>query len=66
MPDSILVPKIVSSPEFLEGLSRLGVKALNPPSGFASGVRIIRDIERTKSILTLEQGSIPKWNRLKI
>lgn len=45
MPDSILVPKLISSPDFFEGLNRLGVEALNPPSGFASGIRIIRDIE---------------------
>lgn len=50
MPDFLYVPQLISSPELFEGLRRLGVKALNPPSGFASGVRIVRDIEDQKNV----------------
>jgi tetratricopeptide (TPR) repeat protein len=45
MPDAVYVPQLISSPELFEGLVKLGIKPLNPPSGFASGIRIIRDIE---------------------
>ncbi|HOV79678.1 MAG TPA: hypothetical protein PK728_06175 [Bacillota bacterium] len=45
LPDFLYVPQLISSPELFAGLKRLGVEALNPPSGFASGMRIVRDIE---------------------
>jgi tetratricopeptide (TPR) repeat protein len=45
IPGAVFVPKLISSAGLLAGLDKLGVQPLNPPSGFASGVRIIRDIE---------------------
>jgi tetratricopeptide (TPR) repeat protein len=45
MPDAVYVPQLISSPELFAGLVKLGIKPLNPPSGFASGIRIVRDIE---------------------
>lgn len=46
MPESVMIPKLISSPELLDGLTRLEIKPLHPPSGFASGVRIVRDLEQ--------------------
>lgn len=45
MPDSIFIPQMISTEELFSGLSSLGINPLNPPSGFASGIRVIRDIE---------------------
>jgi tetratricopeptide (TPR) repeat protein len=45
MPGYLWVPKTIATPEFFEGLEVLGVIADNPPSGFASGIRIISSIE---------------------
>lgn len=45
MPDSLLIPKNISSHGLYRGVEKLGIKPLNPPSGFASGIRILRDIE---------------------
>ncbi len=45
MPDSIFVPQMISTEGLFSGLSNLNINPLNPPSGFASGIRVIRDIE---------------------
>lgn len=45
MPDFIFIPQMIASEDLLSGLNTLNVKSLNPPSGFASGIRVIRDIE---------------------
>ncbi|MBA1337005.1 MAG: hypothetical protein HPY66_3441 [Firmicutes bacterium] len=45
MPDFIFIPQMITSDDLLFGLNRLYVNPLHPPSGFASGIRIIRDIE---------------------
>jgi len=45
MPDSIFIPQMIATEGLLSGLNTLNVHSLNPPSGFASGIRIIRDIE---------------------
>ncbi|MEW6173847.1 MAG: hypothetical protein AB1510_12435 [Bacillota bacterium] len=45
MPDAVYIPQRISSPGLFEGLIKLGVEPLNPPSGFASGIRIVRDLE---------------------
>lgn len=45
MPDFLWVPKNIATPELFKGLEVLGVIADNPPSGFASGIRIIPSIE---------------------
>jgi hypothetical protein len=45
IPDSIFIPQMIATQDLLSGLNTLNVETLNPPSGFASGIRIIRDIE---------------------
>ncbi|MDD2422279.1 MAG: hypothetical protein PHU78_09120, partial [Heliobacteriaceae bacterium] len=45
MPESLSIPKNISSPGLYSGVEKLGIRALNPPSGFASGIRILKDIE---------------------
>lgn len=47
MPENIWVPKTVdqAAPGLFAGLATLGVEPAFPPSGFASGVRVIRDLE---------------------
>ncbi|NLW47161.1 MAG: hypothetical protein GXY86_07475 [Firmicutes bacterium] len=45
MPGFLWVPKTIAISEFFKGLEVLGVIADNPPSGFASGIRIIPSIE---------------------
>lgn len=45
MPVSIFIPQMIASKALLSGLNALNVNSLNPPSGFASGIRVIRDIE---------------------
>lgn len=45
MPDFIFIPQMIATEDLLSGLSTLDVKAMTPPSGFASGIRIIKDIE---------------------
>ncbi|MEW5920950.1 MAG: hypothetical protein AB1796_08410 [Bacillota bacterium] len=45
LPQSLSVPKRISSPELLEGLRMLGVETFHPSSGFASGIRILKDLE---------------------
>lgn len=45
MPDNIFIPQTISTEELFSGLRSLGINPLNPPSGFASGIRVIRDIE---------------------
>lgn len=45
MPDFIFIPQMIATNDLLSGLNTLGVKTMTPPSGFASGIRIIKDIE---------------------
>jgi tetratricopeptide (TPR) repeat protein len=45
IPDFIFIPQMIATENLLSGLNTLNVKSLNPPSGFASGIRVIRDIE---------------------
>ena len=45
MPDSIFIPKMITTEVLFIGLKTLDINPLNPPSGFAAGIRIIRDIE---------------------
>lgn len=45
MPDFIFIPQMIATENLLSVLNTLNVKPLNPPSGFASGIRVIRDIE---------------------
>jgi len=45
LPDSLSVPKGLAVKGLLDGLDALDVKAVLPSSGFAAGVRVIRDIE---------------------
>lgn len=45
MPEEITVPKGLAAKELQEGLDRLGVQMIFPSSGFAAGVRVVRDIE---------------------
>jgi hypothetical protein len=45
MPDSLFIPRMITTDELFSGLNNLNIEPLNPPSGFASGIRIIGDIE---------------------
>ena len=45
MPEVLWVPKTIATAKLFDGLKKLLVKADFPPSGFASGIRVIRDIE---------------------
>ncbi len=45
LPASLSVPQGLVAKELVEGLERLGVRLFLPSSGFAAGVRILRDIE---------------------
>jgi tetratricopeptide (TPR) repeat protein len=45
MPNFIFIPQMIATENLLSGLNTLNVKSLNPPSGFASGIRVIKDIE---------------------
>ncbi|NLY75052.1 MAG: tetratricopeptide repeat protein [Firmicutes bacterium] len=45
LPDFLWIPKTIATPDLFEGLEILGVIADYPPSGFASGIRIIPSIE---------------------
>ncbi len=45
LPASLSVPKGLATEELFAGLGALGVQTVLPPSGFAAGVRVIRDIE---------------------
>ncbi len=45
LPQSIYIPKLISSEELFDGLYELGVEPLNPPSGFASGVHMVKELE---------------------
>ncbi len=51
MPELLSVPKNISSPELLDGLAGLGMEVCHPPSGFASGIAIIRQLEKALSML---------------
>ncbi len=44
-PEILSVPKNISTPELLSGLKELGIKPVHPPSGFASGIAMIRSLE---------------------
>lgn len=46
MPEMLYVPKTIPTDGLFPVLEQLGVQPLHPPSGFASGVRILRDIEQ--------------------
>ncbi len=58
LPRRVSVPKLISSPELLAGLQQLGVEPFHPSSGFASGVRIIRDIEDNIGYFVLSRSAI--------
>ena len=45
MPKDLWVPKTIATTQLFAGLQKLGVRADYPPSGFASGIRAIRDLE---------------------
>jgi tetratricopeptide (TPR) repeat protein len=45
LPLNISIPKNVTSPELLAGMEALGIKPFHPASGFASGVKTIKDLE---------------------
>jgi tetratricopeptide (TPR) repeat protein len=45
MPAIISVPKLVALPGLSEGLRELGLEIVHPSSGFASGIRIIKELE---------------------
>lgn len=45
MPDYLSIPQVITTDGLLAGLKTLNIAAFNPPSGFASGIRILRDIE---------------------
>ena len=45
LPEQLSIPKGLAVEELREGLDALGVQVVLPASGFAAGVRIIRDIE---------------------
>lgn len=45
LPESLSVPKGLAAEELLNGLVDLGVQVIHPSSGFAAGVRVVRDIE---------------------
>lgn len=47
MPDTIMIPRIVYLDGLAAGLNHLNIKVIHPSSGFASGVRVIKDIEDT-------------------
>ncbi|MFC0213341.1 MULTISPECIES: hypothetical protein [Paenibacillaceae] len=49
MPDALFVPKTVATDGLFTALENLDIMPLHPPSGFASGVRIFRDIEQLLS-----------------
>jgi len=49
MPDSIFIPQMITMDGLFSGLNNIHVNPLHPPSGFASGIRIIRDIEDSLS-----------------
>lgn len=46
MPDAMFVPKTIATDGLFAALQSLDIVPLHPPSGFASGVRIFRDIEQ--------------------
>lgn len=45
IPDAIMIPRIIYLEGLAAGLNHLNVSVLHPSSGFASGIRVIRDIE---------------------
>ncbi len=45
LPEILSVPKNIATPELLSGLKELGIKPVHPPSGFASGIAMIRSLE---------------------
>lgn len=49
LPDALLVPKTVTTDGLFTALESLDIMPLHPQSGFASGVRIFRDIEQLLS-----------------
>ncbi|MFD2369048.1 hypothetical protein ACFSO0_03505 [Brevibacillus sp. GCM10020057] len=49
LPDALFVPKTVTTDGLFAALESLDIMPLHPPSGFASGVRIFRDIEQLLS-----------------
>lgn len=58
LPQNLSVPKRVSSPELITGLRQLKVEPFHPPSGFASGIRIIRDLEENLCFYALGRSAI--------
>lgn len=49
LPDALFVPKTVTTDGLFAALESLDIMPLHPQSGFASGVRIFRDIEQLLS-----------------
>ncbi len=45
LPDSIAIPKAISSPSLLKGLEETGVYPFNPTVGFPSGGHVIKSLE---------------------
>jgi tetratricopeptide (TPR) repeat protein len=45
LPECLSVPRGLASAELLDGLGALGVQVTLPASGFAAGVRVLKDIE---------------------
>lgn len=58
LPLSLSVPKRISSPGLLTGLRRLDVEPFHPSSGFASGIRILRDLEENLCFEALGRSAI--------
>ncbi len=58
LPQRLSVPKRISSPELIAGLQHLGVEPFHPSSGFASGMRILRDLEENLCCYALGRSAI--------
>lgn len=58
LPQNLSVPKRISSPELITGLQQLKIEPFHPTSGFAAGIRIIRDLEDNLRYYTLGRSAI--------
>lgn len=51
MPDAVFIPRMIAGDGLFARLDSLSVNGLNPPCGFAAGIRIVRIIEENMCFL---------------
>ena len=66
LPIVLSVPKRISSPELLAGLEKLGVETFHPSSGFASGIRVLRDLEDNLCYYLLRRSAIHSLESIRL